>query len=133
WQGAVRRPALRRDGSLGAGGIRRSVHAAGDADREIGRRTGSYQDVQERGGRHAPDGSGHAGVVQRAGEGNPLAGYRHRAGTVLIPAQFQVRTTTIQATRRLPGQVTYMKDLLKLFRQQAPVEDFDVIRLGLAS
>ena len=26
-----------------------------------------------------------------------------------------------------------MKDLLKLFKQQAPVEDFDAIRIGLAS
>ena len=34
-QGAVRRSALRRDGGVGARGIRRRVHAAGDADREI--------------------------------------------------------------------------------------------------
>ena len=26
-----------------------------------------------------------------------------------------------------------MKDLLRLFRQQSPVEDFDAIRIGLAS
>ena len=38
WQGAVRRPALRRNGSLGARGLRRFVHAAGNADRQVGRR-----------------------------------------------------------------------------------------------
>ena len=34
-QGAVRRPALRRDGSLGARGLRRRLHAAGAADRQV--------------------------------------------------------------------------------------------------
>ena len=36
-QGAVRRPALRRDGSVGARSLRRGLHAAGDADRQVGR------------------------------------------------------------------------------------------------
>ena len=36
-QGAVRRPALRRDGSVGARGLRRGVHAAGNADGQVGR------------------------------------------------------------------------------------------------
>ena len=36
-QGAVRRPALRRDGGLGPGGLRRRVHAAGDADHQVRR------------------------------------------------------------------------------------------------
>ena len=33
--GLVRRPALRRDGGLGPGGLRRRVHAAGDADHQV--------------------------------------------------------------------------------------------------
>ena len=35
-QGAVRWPALRRDGGVGAGGLRCGVHAAGDAHRQVG-------------------------------------------------------------------------------------------------
>ena len=40
WQGAVRRPAPRRDGSLGDGGLRRRVRAAGVPDRQVRRRLG---------------------------------------------------------------------------------------------
>jgi DNA-directed RNA polymerase subunit beta len=42
-QGAVRRSALRRNGSLGAGGLRRLVHAAGDADGQVRRRERPHQ------------------------------------------------------------------------------------------
>ena len=52
-QGAVRRPALRRDGSLGARGVRRLVHAAGDAHGQVGRRHRPHQDVQEHRGRQS--------------------------------------------------------------------------------
>jgi DNA-directed RNA polymerase subunit beta len=45
-QGAVRRPALRRDGGLGAGGLRRRLHAAGDADGEVGRRGRPHQGLR---------------------------------------------------------------------------------------
>ena len=72
-QGAVRRPAFRRDGSLGAGSLRRGVHPAGNADGEVRRRTGPQPDVQEHRRRRARDGRGHARVLQRAGQGNPLA------------------------------------------------------------
>ena len=78
-QGAVRRPALRRDGSVGARGLRRFLHAAGDADGEVGRRDGPHQDVQEHRGRQPHDGRGHARILQRAGQGNPLARHQHRA------------------------------------------------------
>ena len=37
-QGAVRRPALRRDGGVGAGGLRRGAHAPGDPHRQVRRR-----------------------------------------------------------------------------------------------
>ncbi len=45
-QGAVRRPALRRDGGMGARGLRRGEHPPGAAHREIGRRPGSGPDLR---------------------------------------------------------------------------------------
>ena len=45
-QGAVRRPALRRDGVLGTAGLRRLLLAAGDADGEVRRRVGPHQDLR---------------------------------------------------------------------------------------
>ncbi len=45
-QGAVRRSALRRNGSVGAGGVRRRVHLAGNAHRQVGRRQRTHADVQ---------------------------------------------------------------------------------------
>ena len=44
-QGAVRRAALRGDGGVGAGSVRGGVHAAGDADGQVGRRQRAGQDV----------------------------------------------------------------------------------------
>ena len=41
----VRRSAFRRDGGLGSGSVRRCLHAAGDPDRQIGRRGGPCQDL----------------------------------------------------------------------------------------
>ena len=72
-QGAVRRPAVRRDGGLGARGVRRGVHAPGDAHGQVGRRAGPHEDVQEHRRRHARDAGRHARVVQRARQGDPLA------------------------------------------------------------
>ncbi len=46
-QGAVRRSALRRDGGLGAGSLRRRLHPAGDADRQVGRRGRPDQGLRE--------------------------------------------------------------------------------------
>ncbi|MEI9962453.1 MAG: hypothetical protein WDM76_15415 [Limisphaerales bacterium] len=34
-QGAIRRPALRRNGSVGDGSLRRCLHVAGTPDREV--------------------------------------------------------------------------------------------------
>ncbi len=82
-QGAVRRPALRRNGSLGARSLRRVVHAAGDAHGQVRRRQRADQGLREHRQGRAQDRGRHAGVVQRAGEGNPLAGDRYRSGTLL--------------------------------------------------
>ena len=52
-QGAVRRPALRRDGGVGARGVRRRAHPPGAADRQVGRRLRPGQDLRgDRQGRH---------------------------------------------------------------------------------
>ena len=45
-QGAVRRPASRRDGSLGDGGLRRGLHAAGVPHRQVRRRGGPHPHVR---------------------------------------------------------------------------------------
>ena len=83
WQGAVRRPALRRNGSLGARGLRRLVHAAGNADRQVGRRERPHEDVQEHRRRQSPDGRGHARILQRARQRDTFARHQHRTGAGL--------------------------------------------------
>ena len=66
-QGAVRRPALRRNGSLGAGSLRRGAHSAGVADGQVRRRVRPRQDLRG----HRQGRTGHrarrARIVQRAG------------------------------------------------------------------
>ena len=79
-QGAVRRSALRRDGSLGARGLRRRLHLAGNVDRQVRRRERPHEDVQEHRRRQSPDGCRHAGVLQRAREGNQVAGHQYGTG-----------------------------------------------------
>ena len=58
----------------------------------------------------------HAGVVQRAGQGNPVVGHRHRPRAQL----------TGQREDR-------MKALLDLFKQVQQDEQFDAIKIGIAS
>ena len=71
-QGAVRRPALRRDGGLGARGLRRRLHAPGDAHHQVRRhrRTGEglRGDRQGREHRRAVD----PRVLQGAAEGDAV-------------------------------------------------------------
>ncbi len=52
----------------------------GKAQFGVGRRERPYQDVQEHRGWRPPYGAGHARILQRIAEGNPLSGYQHRAG-----------------------------------------------------
>ena len=78
-QGAVRRPAPRRDGGLGPRGLRRLQHAAGAADRQERRHARPGQDLREhREGRgvHEP---GHPRGLQRDGAGaaGPGPGRQH--------------------------------------------------------
>ena len=77
-QGAVRRPAVRRDGGVGARGLRGVALASRDADREVGRRVRADRDVQAHRRRRPPNGRGDPGVLQRPDEGDPLPRHRHR-------------------------------------------------------
>ena len=77
-QGAVRRPALRRDGSLGAGSLRRELHPAGNAHRQVRRRERPHQGLREHRQGRARHRSRHAGIVQCPGQGDPLPWHRHR-------------------------------------------------------
>ena len=80
-QGAVRRPALRRDGGLGAPGLRRRLHAAGNADGEVRRRGRPDQGLRgDRQGRRHLRGR-HSGELQRARQGNAHARPQRRART----------------------------------------------------
>ena len=62
-QGAVRWPALRRDGGLGAGSLWRRAHLAGDSDCQVRRRDGPREDL--RGHRQGREHHG-AGVPSRS-------------------------------------------------------------------
>ena len=76
-QGAVRRPAFRRDGSLGARSLRRQLHPAGNADGQVRRRERPHQGVRvDRQGRTRHR-SRHAGILQCPGQGNPFPWHRH--------------------------------------------------------
>ncbi len=65
-QGAVRRPALRRNGSLGARSLRRRVHSAGTADGQVRRRLWPRQDLRGHRQGRSRHRAGRAGIVQRA-------------------------------------------------------------------
>ena len=78
-QGAVRRPALRRDGVLGAPGLRRLLLAAGDADGEVRRRVGPHQDLRGDRARRRHVRGRHPRELQRPGQGTAGAGARCRA------------------------------------------------------
>ena len=78
-QGAVRRPALRRDGGLGARGLRRRLHAAGNAHGQVGRRGRPHQGLRGDRARRRHVRGRHSGELQRAREGNALARPQRRA------------------------------------------------------
>ena len=79
-QGAVRRPALRRDGGLGARGLRRRLHFAGDADGEVRRRVRTHQGLRGDRARAGQLRGRHSRELQRAGQGAEIPGPERRAG-----------------------------------------------------
>ena len=101
-QGPVRRPALRRDGGVGARGVRRRVHAAGDAHDQVRRhrraRQGLRGDRQGREHRRAVD----PRVLQGAAEGDAVARARRAASSPRTAARSRCarRTTSCSAPRR---------------------------------
>ncbi len=66
-QGAVRRTALRRNGSLGARSVRRGAHPSGIADRQVGRRLRPRENLRGHREGRAGHRAGRARIVQRAG------------------------------------------------------------------
>ena len=66
-KGAVRRPALRGNGSVGARSLRRRAHSAGTADREIGRRLRPREDLRGHREGRAGNRARRARIVQRPG------------------------------------------------------------------
>ena len=79
-QGAVRRSALRRDGGLGAGGLRRRLHPAGDAHGQVRRHGRARQGIRgDRQGREHPRALD-PGVLQSAFEGDPEPLARRQRG-----------------------------------------------------
>ena len=99
-QGAVRRPALRRDGGVGAGGVRRRLHAAGDAHDQVRRhrraREGLRGDRQGREHRRAVD----PRVLQGAAQGDAVAGARRQRRLRGGPARRDARRGRRPAARR---------------------------------
>ncbi len=79
-QGAVRRPALRRNGSLGARSLRRRLHAAGNPHREVGRRGRPHQSVRSDRPRRRHVRGRYPRNLQRPGQGNALAVAECRIG-----------------------------------------------------
>ena len=106
-QGAVRRPALRRNGSVGARSVRRGLHAAGNAHGQVRRRQRPHQGLREHRQGRAQDRGRHAGIVQRAGEGNPLAGDRRRHGAATDAraqeSEFRYQGSETSKTRVVTG------------------------------
>ena len=93
-QGALRRPALRRDGGVGARGVRRRVHPPGAADRQVRRRRRSHQDLRVDGQGREPPRGWHAGLVRGALQRDPRTLAQHRDGTpagLLRPASKRPR------------------------------------------
>ena len=66
---SVRRPEIRRNGSLGVEGIRRGQYPAGASDRQVRRHSGKDQDLRSHRQRRIPLHSGHSGVIQRTHSG----------------------------------------------------------------
>ena len=79
-ESAVRRAAVRRDGSVGARSLRGRVHLARTLDRQVRRCRGADQDLRKhgQGGKHAR--SRHPGELRRVDARDPRVGAEHAAG-----------------------------------------------------
>ena len=73
-QSPIRRPALRRNGSLGHGSLRRGLHPAGIAHGQIRRRPGPHAHLRKHRQRRQQPRSRHPRILQRPGQGNAVLG-----------------------------------------------------------
>ena len=79
-QGPLRRPAVRGNGSLGPGGLRRGLHPPGVADRQERRRGRPHEDLRSHGqGRKHARGR-HPRQLRRVDQRNPRPGVEHAVG-----------------------------------------------------
>ena len=81
-QGAIRRTAVRRNGSVGVGSLRRFLHPAGNAHREVRRRARTHEGIRDDRTRREPATPEHPRIVQRAGA--RIAGHRARVEIRMI-------------------------------------------------
>ncbi len=79
-KGPVRRPAFRRDGGVGARGVRRGAHAPGDADGQVRRRDRTQSNLRGDSEGREPAQAGSPGKLQRAGQGASGARTQRDAG-----------------------------------------------------
>ncbi len=145
-QGAVRRTALRRDGGLGPGSLRRRLHAAGDADGEVRRRGRTDQGLREhRPWRRRLRGR-HPRKLQRSGQGNALLGPQCGAGeqlSLIADRRGATRPGTVSAIPHRsrygsfpPGprmEYSMNQEVLNIFNPIVAAPTFDQIRISLSS
>ena len=99
-QGAVRRTAVRRNGSLGARSLRRRLHPAGTADGEVGRRLRPRQDLRGHRQGRSGDRTGRAGIVQRADSRVAVAVSRCR-----VDEEVRAKCRKIRRSRRTNSRI----------------------------
>ena len=105
----------------GPWGLRCRLYPAGNADRQVddvNGRTKMYKNIVD--GDHRME-AGHARILQRIAEGNPLSGYQHRAGTKnsspYSPGLLGARFGSGAPVELLTGE--HVKDLLKFLKARA--------------
>ena len=129
-QGAVRRPALRRDGGVGARRLRRRLHAAGDADRQVGRRLRPDQGLRVDRARRRYLRSRHSRILQRSRQGAEVALPERRAQ----PAVLTDRRASVDTGRQLGhARDDNMNELINIFGQIGNAQSFDEICISISS
>src|SRR4029450_1673017 len=130
-QGPVRRPALRRNGSVGARGVWRRAHPAGTAHREVGRCNRPREDLRiHREGRRVLHGWP-PGVVQRVDSRAAVALPRRRADL----DEEEARRGSDRGGAGWAGVGGSIMNLRPSFTDTKTTlrADFDAIRISLAS
>ena len=150
-QGAVRRTALRRNGSVGARSLRRGAHSAGAAHGEIGRRLRPRENLRGHREGRAGHRAGRARIVQRArarvavalprrriDEAAEAAAREGRSGGLIARSRDRSRSrgsahsflTVFAPASPGGGQPLYRSSP---YDRASQIADFDSIRISLAS